>query len=201
MNPAQTLLSIKQLEILYPSLDGHGYTCAICHNNTPEGDNWYDKYGIKCLVCQKAIDEGEIPATLASDKESWYTKYDIERSFCVKGNTLRKWIRDGVIKPRIVSHYGKGTWYELFMIEDNNDFLPPKKLVESEFVNVKDENNKVERRSVPWYQLYKPHEHLKGYKIMDHLRVVPAEEMKEREEAEKKKWEEKLARRKNKHKK
>jgi iron(III) transport system ATP-binding protein len=29
MNPAQTLLSIKQLEILYPSLDGHGYTNAV----------------------------------------------------------------------------------------------------------------------------------------------------------------------------
>lgn len=181
-------------------LDGHGYTCAICHNNTPEGDNWYDKYGIKCLVCQKAIDEGEIPATLASDKESWYTKYDIERSFCVKGNTLRKWIRDGIIKPRIVSHYGKGTWYELFMIEDNKDFLPPKKLVESESVNVKDENGKIERKSIPWYQLYKPHEHLKDYKIMDHLRVVSAEEMKEREDAEKKKWEEKVARRKSKNK-
>lgn len=181
-------------------LDGHGYTCAICHNNTPEGDNWYDKYGIKCLVCQKAIDEGEIPATLASDKESWYTKYDIESSFCVKGNTLRKWIKDGIIKPRIVSHYGKGTWYELFMIEDNKDFLPPKKLVESESVNVKDENGKIERKSIPWYQLYKPHEHLKDYKIMNHLRVVPAEEMKEREEAEKKKWEDKVARRKSKNK-
>ena len=29
MNPTQTLLSIKQLEILYPSLDGHGYTNAV----------------------------------------------------------------------------------------------------------------------------------------------------------------------------
>lgn len=29
MNSAQTLLSIKQLEILYPSLDGHGYTTAV----------------------------------------------------------------------------------------------------------------------------------------------------------------------------
>lgn len=181
-------------------LDGHGYTCFICGQATPEGDNWYDKYGIKCLVCQKAIDEGEIPATLASDKDSWYTKYDLERSFCIKGNTLRKWIRDGIIKPRVVSHYGKGSWYELFMIEDNKDFLPPKKLVESEFVNIKDEDGKIERKSIPWYQLYKPHEHLKGYKIMDHLRVVPAEEMKEREEAEKKKWEEKLAHRKNKNK-
>lgn len=68
------------------------------------------------------------------------------------------------------------------MIEDNKDFLPPKNLVESEYVNVKD-GDKVERRNVPWYQLYKLHEHLKGDKIMDHLRVVPPEEMAEREES------------------
>jgi hypothetical protein len=37
-------------------LTGAGYTCFICGDHTPEGDNWYDEYGIKCLVCQKAID-------------------------------------------------------------------------------------------------------------------------------------------------
>lgn len=181
-------------------LEGSGYTCFICGRGTTEGDNWYDKYGIKCLVCQKAIDDGEIPATLASDKDSWYTKYDLERSFCIKGPTLRKWIKNEIIKPRNVSHYGKGTWYELFMIEDNKDFLPPKKLVEFEIVNIKDENGKIERKSIPWYQLHNPHEHLKDYKIMNYLRVVPAKEMKEREEKEKKKQEERFARRKNKNK-
>lgn len=52
----------------------------------------------------------------------------------------------------------------------------------------------------PWYHFVDPKEHLKGYKIMDYLRVIPPEKMKAREEAEKKKWEEKLARRKKKNK-
>lgn len=37
----------------------------------------------------------------------------------------------------------------------------------------------------PWYCFGDPHEILKGYKIMEHLRVIPPEEMKEREEAKK----------------
>lgn len=37
----------------------------------------------------------------------------------------------------------------------------------------------------PWYCFADPHEVLKGYKIMDYLRVVPPEEMKKREEAKK----------------
>lgn len=176
-------------------LEGRGYTCSICGDSTPEGDNWYDEYGIKCLICQKAIDNGEVPATLGKDKDSWYEKYDIERAFNVKGPTLQKWVRKGLLKPRTISHYGNGVHYEFFIIEDNADFLPPKKLVESQYVNVKDENGKVERRNVPWCQLYNPHEHLKGYKIMEHLRVVPPEEVKAKEEEKQRKWEEKRARR------
>src|SRR3989344_1228040 len=53
-------------------LDGAGYTCFICDGHTKEGDNWYDKWGIKCLVCQMAIDKKEIPTSLAKDRESWY---------------------------------------------------------------------------------------------------------------------------------
>jgi hypothetical protein len=178
-------------------LESAGYTCSICGDHTPEGDNWYDKWGIKCLVCQKAIDEGEISASLAKDKDSWYSSYDIESSFNIKSPTLRKWVRDGIIKTRAVSHYGQGVHTQLFLIEDNKDFLPPKKLVESRSV-IERKDGKDWHTSHPWYHFVDPHKHLKGYKIMNYLRVVPPEEVKAREEEEKRKWEEKRARRKNK---
>lgn len=41
----------------------------------------------------------------------------------------------------------------------------------------------------PWYHFGDPHVILKEYKIMDHLRVVPPEEMKQREEERKAKEE------------
>jgi hypothetical protein len=175
-------------------LEGAGYTCFICGDHTPQGDNWYDEYGIKCLVCQKAIDEGEIPASLAKDKDSWYTKYDIESRFNVKGPALRSWVKKGIIKPRTISHYGKGVHYEFFLIEDNKDFLPPKKMVESQFASTTNEKGEKTSRSYPWYCFVNPVEHLKGYKIMDHLRVLTPEEVKAREEEEKKKDEARQAR-------
>jgi len=178
-------------------LDGAGYTCFVCGGSTPEGDNWYDQYGIKCLVCQKAIDEGEIPASLAKEKDSWYSKFDIEYNFNVKAPVLRKWIKEGLLKSRTVSRFGNGIHTELFLIEDNKDFLPPKELIKSHAVTeIRD--RKKWYTTAKWYQCCDPHKHLKGYKIMDHLRVIPPEEMKAREEEEKKKWEEKQARRKNK---
>ncbi len=178
-------------------LEGAGYTCFICGQSTPEGDNWYDEYGIKCLVCQKAIDDREIPASLAKDKDSWYSKYDLESRFNIKSPTLRKWVKEGIIKARTISYYGKGVHAELFLLEDNKDFLPPKKLTESRGVSeIKD--GQTWHRSEEWYKFVDPKEHLKGYKIMDYLRVVPPEEMAAREEEKKKKWEEKQVRRKEK---
>jgi hypothetical protein len=98
------------------------YSCGICGSGTPEGDNWYDEHGIKCLICQKVIDEGEVPATVASDKESWYSKYDLEDRFNLKGAALNRWIKEGILKSRTISVYGKGSHYELFLIEDNKGF-------------------------------------------------------------------------------
>ncbi len=153
-------------------LDGAGYTCFVCGNTTPEGDNWYDEWGIKCLVCQKAIDEGEIPPHIAKDKECWYSTYELESRFNIKSPTWRKWVRDGVVKERAVSYYGNGVHAHIFLIDDNKDFLPPKKLTESQsFVETKD--GKQWCHSEPWYKQADPRERLKGYKIIDFLKFLP----------------------------
>jgi hypothetical protein len=171
-------------------LEGVGRNCAICGNGSKEDGSWYDKYGLKCLVCQKAIDDGEIPASLAKDKESWYTKYDLERAFNLTSQTLKKWVKESIIKSRTVSYYGKGVHTELFLIADNKDFLPPKKLVKSKSVSeIKD--GKEWHHLEEWYKFVDPFKHLKGYKIMEHMRVVPPEEMAAREEEKKRKWEQK----------
>jgi hypothetical protein len=170
-------------------LDGVGYTCAICGQGTHAGENWFDKWGIKCTICQDAINRKEIPASLAKNKESWYTKYDLESAFNLKSPALNKWVKEGVIKSRIVTRDGKGVHTEIFLIKDNEGFLPPKKMVKSQLVSEKHEDGSVWHRSEPWYRFVDPFEHLKGYKIMEHMRVIPPEEMQAREEEKKKKEE------------
>lgn len=170
------------------------YSCIICgQGGTYNGGIWHDKFGHKCMICQKAVDRKEVPASVATKKESWYSKYDIESRFNIKGPALRSWIKQGILKPRIITRDGKGSHMEVFLIKDNKDTLPPKKLVESQIVKT-EKDGQIWHHSEPWYRFVNPHEHLKGYKIMDHLRVVPPEEVAKREAEEKKKWEEKVAR-------
>ena len=158
-------------------LDGVGYTCFICGQSTQEQDNWYDKWGIKCLTCQWVIDRKEIPASLAKYKDSWYSSWDFQSCFNIKTPTLRSWVKKGILKERVVTNNGKGIHTHLYLIKDNKDFLPPKKLLESHSVSeVKD--GKTWTHMEPWYKFVDPVVHLKGYKIMDYLRIVPEEEVK-----------------------
>lgn len=148
-----------------------GYSCSICGNGSP--GIWYDKWGMKCLICQKAIDRKEIPASVTKNKDSWYSRYDLQSTFNIKGPGLTSWIKKGILKARNITGDKGGIHMQLFLIKDNKDTLPPKKMVESHMVKETDKDGKDWYHSEPWYRFVDPHEHLKGYKIMDYLQVVP----------------------------
>ncbi len=155
-------------------LEGQGYTCFVCGNSTSDEDTWYDKYGIKCMTCQRAIDKKVIPASMAKNKNSWYSKYDLESRFNIDRHAMSKFIKTGILKPRIIRNENGSPHTYLFLIKDNKEVLPPKKLTESEVV-VENVDGKEWHRIEPWYRFVDPYEHLKGYKIMDYLHPVKKE--------------------------
>ncbi len=156
-------------------LEGNGYTCFICGGSVSNEETWYDKYGIKCLICQKAIDKKIIPASAAKNKDSWYSKYDLESRFNIDRHALNRFVKRGILKPRIVPNENGRPHVQIFMIKDNKDTLPPKKLTESQTVKETKEG-KDWLRIEPWYKFVDPYEQLKGYKIMDHLKVSNGED-------------------------
>lgn len=99
------------------------YSCFICGYS---GDIWYDKYGYSCPLCLVARRKRIIPVEAYRKKDSWYTMFDLERFFGVKSATVRKFIRDGRLKARIVLNEAGKPHYYLFMIKDNVGFLPTK---------------------------------------------------------------------------
>lgn len=153
-------------------LEGIGRTCSICGNSSGVDGCWYDKFGIRCFICQEAVKRKEIPPSLSKSRDSWYSKYDLDSRFNLKGPTLRSWIKKGIIKARTVTYNGSGVHTYVFLIKDNKDFLPPKKMTESRLVK-ETIDGKDWVHSEPWYRFVKAHEYLKGYKIMDHLVATP----------------------------
>ncbi len=84
-------------------LDRNGYTCPICRSSASEENSWYDQYGLKCMSCQKAINKKIIPESVAKNKESWYSKYDLEMYFNIKGVVLNKYIKQGILRDRVLT--------------------------------------------------------------------------------------------------
>jgi len=152
-------------------LEGEGYTCSICRNSISNKETWYDKYGIKCLVCQKAIDKKIIPATVANNEDSWYSKYDLESRFDIDRHVMNRFIKQGILKPRIILNSTGKPYVHIFMIKDNKNILPPKKLTEPKMVREKIKG-KDYYHCEPWYKFKYSHETLSKYKIMDYLQVV-----------------------------
>ncbi len=143
------------------------HTCAICYGTA----TWFDKWGMKCAHCQRAVDRKQIPGSVAKDKESWYSKYDLEQAFNLKNPALKKWIESGIIKQRVIKLENGRAHYEIFLIKDNEGFLPPKNMVESQMVAT-EKDGKTWHKPHPWYHFVDPFEHLKGYKILEHMKIT-----------------------------
>jgi hypothetical protein len=107
-------------------LEGHGYTCQICKRSMSDKQTWYDAYGLTCLLCRDARKNGIIPDYLIEDKAQWYSVYDLEHCFGVKGQTVRKLFRNGKLKGRVVPSENGTEHFLLFLVEDNKGVLPLK---------------------------------------------------------------------------
>ncbi len=101
------------------------YNCCICHKLISREETWYDKWGIKCLYCQKAVKEGLIPSFVCHDRDSWYAMWELESKFGIKNQTVRKLVREGKLIARIVP-YENGNPYEyIFLKKENSDLIDP----------------------------------------------------------------------------
>jgi hypothetical protein len=155
------------------SLEGNGRTCAICKNSMKADENWYDKWGLKCKVCQKAIDRKIIPGSVVKNEDSWYSEYDLKDAFNLTKKHLNNWTKDGLLKARVIENNGY-VHTRIFLIKDNKEFLPPKKLVKSQLVK-ESKDGKDWYHCEPWYKFVDPFEHLKGYRIMEYMQNTKKE--------------------------
>lgn len=157
-------------------LEGKGYTCFICGNSVSDQETWYDKHGVKCLICQKAIDENIIPETTASDKDSWYSALDLEHSFFINRYGLRRLVKEGILKPRIIPVSTGRPRCQIFLIADHKDILPPKELTKWPLVKFQKDGQDW-YHSEPWLYHANPMEVLKDYKILDYMKNLKETEI------------------------
>ncbi|MGE6218987.1 hypothetical protein ACQKCH_04090 [Nubsella zeaxanthinifaciens] len=106
-----------------------GYTCRLCRQGASKVGTWFDRYGLKCMHCQKAVEAGLIPGELTDFSDGYYTDGDLERLFNVDRKTLTSWIKNGVIRARVIPWFDDPSknYKRLFLLTENADFSLKKK--------------------------------------------------------------------------
>ena len=101
------------------SISGGSYNCGICYATIAGEQGWYDQYGIKCRICQRAVEDGTIPGAVCSDKKSWWSAHDLNRMFGWHHTTIYKKVRTGELKARIIKSSEGANHYYVFLKEEN----------------------------------------------------------------------------------
>lgn len=107
----------------FPIDDNGTYSCFICSTSITTENGWYDKYGLKCLDCQRATEQGILPPAIFDNRDCWFTTWKLESEFKLHSATIRKMVRDGKLKPRIVKDKNNKPHYYVFLINENLKFL------------------------------------------------------------------------------
>lgn len=101
------------------------YSCIICRTAINAETGWYDWHGNKCRVCQKALDEGIIPSFIFHNSDSYFSSWGVKYHFKIKHPALKKYIKDGVLKPRVILKEN-GTVHEQIFLKKENPALVQK---------------------------------------------------------------------------
>jgi hypothetical protein len=150
-----------------------GHTCTICQQICSDELSWYDQFGVKCTACQAAVDKKIIPPTLCKHPESFYSMFELEHCFNLDSKILRRWIKGGILKARVIPGLTKGVHATLFLIKDNKMFLPPKSLVKSGIASEEINGRKEYIFPIPWYRLCDdPLGRIKKYGIVEHMVTI-----------------------------
>jgi len=159
-------------------LEGKGYSCCVCHNSVSDEQTWYDENGIKCLICQNALDKNLISSSVASNHDSWYSMHDFEDSFFMKPNAVRRFVKEGLLKPRVIKTSSGHVHFQLFLIEDHEGILPPKEATKWPMVKFQKDGKDWYHLS-PWFMHSNPKEVLGGYKILEYMSTLKENEIKQ----------------------
>lgn len=103
-------------------VDGQ-YSCRVCGDSINAETGWWDWYGQKCLLCQKAIKDGVIPTYICEHRDSYYPMWKLTSDLKVRTPAIKKLIKEGRLHPReILNNEGKVHCY-IFLKKENPELV------------------------------------------------------------------------------
>ena len=100
-------------------------TCMVCHQSIGTNENWYSKWGLTCLLCFRALENGVVPAFICKNDHSCYQTWELKDNFGIHPQTARKMVRTGELKARIVTTEDGKPYVYIFLKKENPQLVDP----------------------------------------------------------------------------
>lgn len=94
------------------------YMCIVCGKTISEGTGWYDKFGPKCLLCQKAVDDNTIPPEVCIKRDSWLAMWELNL-LGLHPRVIRMKMRKKKLKPRVIKDETGDVYFYIFIKKEN----------------------------------------------------------------------------------
>lgn len=111
------------------------YHCRICYRYIEGKDTWYDKYGLKCMDCQRNIDNDVIPGEICKDENLWFKGWQLKSDLGIHPQTAKKLVREGKLKVRELKDEDDNTYFRVYLVSENKEFLKTVKWKEKNRTN------------------------------------------------------------------
>lgn len=99
------------------------YSCIVCGTSINPSNGWYDQGGQKCQPCQRAVKEGVIPTFVCKERESYFLMWRLKSDFGLTRQAVNKYIKQGVLKPRIVTREDGKSYEYIFLRKENSALI------------------------------------------------------------------------------
>lgn len=85
------------------AIASEGRSCSLCHQSVI-GEVWYDKWGMKCMTCQAALNKKIVPGYVFKDGDNnkHITASQLSWKYGLHQQTIKKLVNQGKLKPRII---------------------------------------------------------------------------------------------------
>lgn len=102
--------------------DGY-YNCRICYKGVRGKDTWYNEYGLKCMDCQRNINNRVIPGEICKDDSLWFKDWQLKSDLGIHPQTAKKLVREGKLKVRELKDTEGKTYFKVYLVSENKEFL------------------------------------------------------------------------------
>jgi hypothetical protein len=95
------------------------YSCCVCRNTAHGVNHLFTKLGINCKDCYRALKDGTIPTYVAQNRDSYFLDWQLKSEFDIHPATVRKYVKDGTLKARIVRDENGRSHEHIFLKREN----------------------------------------------------------------------------------